>query len=213
LAGVAGSLVELAGIAERESIEMTLVRMSSRDGERVLAVELELLLDDPIGLLGDFAFYRPVEDIVGDVFYFLRELGGRDDLVDLRERRFVVGPVESLFESFFFREREVLLGYGFVVAEGRNARREEFSPLPGLPHVLDDPRDEYFVLVPRILLIEDAILFVVHIRTAEAMLGTRRDKAIQYLRSLGHAAYAECDAMGVGSNADGIVNERCVLSP
>jgi hypothetical protein len=150
---------------------MTLVGVTLRDGEGVLSVEFELLLDDSIGLLGDFAFYRPVEDVVGDVFYFLRELGGRDDLVDLRERRFVVGPVESLFESFFFREREVLLSNGFVVAEGRDARREEFSPLPCFPHVLYDPRDEYFVLVPRILLVEDAVLFVTQADAGEEVGG------------------------------------------
>jgi hypothetical protein len=170
LARVAGSLVELAGIAERESIEMTLVGVTLRNGEGVFSVELELLLDDPVGLLGNFAFYRPVEDVVGDVFYFLGEFGCRNDLVDLRERRFVVGPVESLFESFFFREREVLLSNGFVVAEGRDARREEFSPLPCFLHVLYDPRDEYFVLVPRILLVEDAVLFVTQADAGETIL-------------------------------------------
>ncbi len=174
---------------------MALVGVSSGDREGVLAVEVELLFDDPVGLLGNLAFYRPVEDVVGDVFYFLGELARGNDLLDLGEGRFVVGPVESLGEGLFLREGKVFHRDGFVVAEGREIRREEFSPLSGLSHMGYDLRNESVVFFFGVLLVEDAVGFVVHIGTTETMFQSGRNKAIHCFHSFGHAAYIKDNSM------------------
>lgn len=76
---------------------MTLIRVSSRDREVVLAVELEFLLDDPEWTLRNLTFNGPVEDIIGDLRDILREFRCGDDLLDFWEWGFVVGPVENRF--------------------------------------------------------------------------------------------------------------------
>ncbi len=139
---------------------MTLVGVSSGDGERVFAIEFELLLDDAKRFLGNLAFYRPVEDVIGDIGDILWKFVCGNNLLYLRERSLVVRPVESEIESFFFGEGKIVIPNAFVIPEESQARGEKFSPFSGRAHVVDDFRDQCFVFLLGVLFVEDAVLLV-----------------------------------------------------
>ena len=80
-AGSAGSVKEEAGIAKGEPVLVADIRMTSGEGDFVLAEEAELLLDDAKGTTRGFTFYGPVQDRIRDIIYGIRKLGGLDGSV------------------------------------------------------------------------------------------------------------------------------------
>ncbi len=169
---VAFSLEEFSWVTESHAVEVALVGMPFRNREAVLAVEFELLLDNPERLARSFALNRPIENIVGDLRDVGREFGCGDGFFDLRERGFVVGPVEVFGEGFFPGHGKILLRDGFVIPEWGNRGREEFAPFPSLFHMFDDLRNEFFVFFLGVLFIENAVLLVAEADAPETVGAT-----------------------------------------
>ena len=101
---VTESFKELSWIPQSESVEVSLVWMSSWYWKVMFSVELEFLSDDTKWFLCEFTLYSPIEYIIWYIFYILWKLLCRDDLVYLRKWWFVVRPVEarSVEEGFCF---------------------------------------------------------------------------------------------------------------
>ena len=90
LALVAFPLEEFSRIPERHAVKVSLIGVAFWNRQMVLSVEIQLLFDDPKGLLRHFALDRPVEDVIGDLRNVIRKLVRRDDLFHFRKRSFVV---------------------------------------------------------------------------------------------------------------------------
>ena len=98
-------------------------------------------------------------------------------------------PLPTLRRYRRFIEWVVHLRGCLVVAEGREADREEFAPLMpreaprrgvkwGLSHVLNNPWYEYLVFALVVLFVQNAVAFVVHVCTAKAVLATLEVPAV-----------------------------------
>ena len=66
-----------------------------------------------------------------------------------------------------------------VVSECRERERKKFPPFARLPHVLDDPGNDVVVLLSRELLVQDAVVFMVHAQATKTVLGILNVPAIQ----------------------------------
>jgi hypothetical protein len=67
--------------------------MSSWDREIMFSIKLQFLFDDTKWFPSDFTLYSPIKDIIWYLGYIIWEFLCRDNLVNLWEGRFVVGPV------------------------------------------------------------------------------------------------------------------------
>ncbi|USN57705.1 MAG: hypothetical protein H6767_04925 [Candidatus Peribacteria bacterium] len=68
MALVTGSLIEFSRVSELHPVEVALVWVSSRDREFMFTVELQFLLNDSKWFLRHFTLYRPIQDIIRDIF-------------------------------------------------------------------------------------------------------------------------------------------------
>ena len=96
------SFEEFSWIPQSESVEVSLVWMSSWYRKMMFSVELQFLSDDTKWFLCYFTLYSPVKYIIWYIFYILWKFLCWDDFIYLREGSFIVRPVEpsSVEESF-----------------------------------------------------------------------------------------------------------------
>ncbi len=137
-------------------------------------VELKLLGDDPEGggtLMEAGSSMETADGLFEDFVPYgvdmVRErLGLHRDLILLRLGVF---PTVALIQGFFFGQGEVLLGDRFVIRKGREFGRKELAVFVYSPllidirhshHMLLDTRDEGLILLLRVLLVQDAVRFV-----------------------------------------------------
>src|SRR3989344_4054643 len=92
---------------------------------------------------------------------------------------FGVFPGVAFLQSFFLGQREVFLGNGFVVGEGREFRREEFAVfiysaflvcIWHLVHMFHDAWYELHVFLFGVLLVKDAVGFVAEADAGEEVV-------------------------------------------
>src|SRR3989344_8745187 len=95
----------------------------------------------------------------------------------LRGRGFIGRPSGSDSPSLILRARLIHLSGCFVVPELGNRSGKELAPFTPLFHVIDDSRNQLFIFLFTVLLIEDAIALPLHVRAAEAVLGGFHIKA------------------------------------
>ena len=96
---------------------MTFVGVETRQGQPVLAVEIQFTFGEFERLAGDLALNRPVEYIIGYCRRRIGQLGSRDHARGFH-RGFIVAPLPSMFLHFFFLQWEERLRHRFVVPEG-----------------------------------------------------------------------------------------------
>ena len=123
------SFEEFSWVSLGHTIEMTLIGMSSWNGEVMFTVEFQLRFDDSKGLFRHFTLNGPVENIIRNLFDVVGKFGRGDDFFDFGEWGFVVRVVEdgTVFEglvvgevgskNLFSGEGEILLSDGFIVAK------------------------------------------------------------------------------------------------
>ncbi len=173
---VAIPLEELAGTPERHAVEVALVGMPSWNREVMFSVKLEFLLDYPEGFSGSLAFDGPIQNVVRDFGNVVRELVCQDNFFQFREWGLIVGPIESAGKGLFPSYGKIFVREGFVVPKWRKGGWKEFAPFKRLHHVGDDFRDEFFILLLSVLLIENAVGFMIESDAGEA-IGTGTYKA------------------------------------
>lgn len=103
-----------------DTIEVSLIWMSSGYWKMVFSVEFQFLFDDTIWLFGDFTLYSPIEYIIWYVHNVVGEFVCGDDLCYFRKWGFIVTPVESLRYGLFFIKRIHYLAHGMIVSKWAN---------------------------------------------------------------------------------------------
>ena len=88
-----------------------------------------------------------------------------------REWSLVVRPVKNPgFSYLFSREGEMLLCYRLIVPKRTHRTRKELSPLSICHHLLDYLRNQLFILFLGILLVEDAVGFIMESNATKTMI-------------------------------------------
>ncbi|USN57711.1 MAG: hypothetical protein H6767_04960 [Candidatus Peribacteria bacterium] len=91
---ITSSLVEFSRVSELHPIEVALVGVASWDRKFMFTVELEFLFDDSKWFLRDFTLYRPIQDIIRDIFYVLWKFICRNYFIYFGWWGFVGGPIK-----------------------------------------------------------------------------------------------------------------------
>ena len=164
------SCEKLTRVSQGHAVEMTLIGVSARDRQVILAIKLQFGLYDAEGFACRFAYDCPIKNVIGYIFDAIGESVGRDRLCDFWEGWLVVTPLESFRESLVASERKVLLCDGFIIPKERDGYGEKLSPFICAPHMPYDFRSDFFVFLFRILLIKYAKGFVLQADTPETVV-------------------------------------------
>ena len=151
--------------------------MFRRNRYRIFYVECEFLLDDFKRFSRNFTEKNAWEKLI-NIFLacfvtnlFLIVVWNWERRVDIGWggfRRFRV-PIPFLFFYLYFRHRKIFLCDRFIVTEGTQFMRKEFSPFSGGSHMVDDFSGEGFVFSDGIGFVEDAIFLMLEGNTAETI--------------------------------------------
>jgi hypothetical protein len=162
--------------------------------------------------------YRFLKDGIIHFLDMVRK-GGRGLGYGISPGILVLPPI-SLLQGLFFGQREVLLGYRFVVRKGREFGREEFTvsvyPSSGIDvghvvHVLDDTRNQGLILFLGVLLVQDAVLLVPETDAGEAVCTTMRGITVMDITPCPNK-YVEVEAGTIGAGINRLIDELAIRS-
>ena len=147
----------------------------------MLTIELKLLFGDAEDLARLIALESPLQYFIGNIGNSIRELVCRNDFLCCGYRIFIA-PLPSTIEDLATFHWEESLCHCLVVAKSGYFDREEFSPFTRLLHMLDDSSGQSFVLLLRILFVEDAVLLMPEANASKEITRfTAAIEAIEYI--------------------------------
>lgn len=165
------SLIQFPWVTECHTIQVSLIWVTTRDRQAMFPIELQFLSYDPKRTTRHFTLYCPIQDIIRNRVYSIRKLRCRDRFLYSREWSLIVTPVESLTSHCLtFWERKILIRLCFVVSIRTHRTRKELSPLSIYHHPLYNLRNQLFILFLAILLVEDAVGFIMESNATKTMI-------------------------------------------
>ena len=168
----------------------------------MFAIEIEFWAGDFIVFSRDFTPYRPVEYVIWDIMYFVRNLRSWKYLFRSSEEVFIVTPLVSSFFCLVFSHRELEIRDRLIVAKCTHRAWWVFSPFIPLYHWFNDLRYEHFIRFFCILFIENTILLVPESYTSEAILTSYTTITVVHISRI--LPYSPTSYESIGSTSDGL---------
>jgi hypothetical protein len=136
----------------------------------MFSIELELQSYDAKWLSRYLTENCPVQYIIGYLSNITREFLCRNSFFYFWKWSLIIRPIISLSESFFSCERVFIHIECMIISEVAILRRKELSPFSITYRFFYNPRNDFFILLFRILLIQDTVFCISESYTAETIM-------------------------------------------